>query len=110
MFFRARFNLFPYSGSFEILVQALVSPLGRRAWGSRGGSIQHRWWKWAAAGLVVAAVGIGLVWRFSPRVFDWRLAAAALAGLDWRWVSVSLVPVAGSYYVRALRWAVVPIG
>jgi len=54
----------------------------------------------------VAAVGIGLVWRFSPRVFDWRLAAAALAGLDWRWVGVSLVPVAGSYYVRALRWAV----
>jgi uncharacterized protein (TIRG00374 family) len=72
----------------------------------RGGSIQHRWWKWAAAGLVVAAVGAGLVWRFSPRVFDWRLAAAALAGLDWRWIGLALAPAAGSYYVRALRWAV----
>jgi uncharacterized protein (TIRG00374 family) len=54
----------------------------------------------------VAAVGVGLVWRFSPRAFDWRLAAAAVAGLDWRWIAVSLIPVAGAYYVRALRWAV----
>ncbi len=68
--------------------------------------IQHRWWKWAAAGLVVAAVGVGLIWRFSAPVFDWRLAAASVAGLDWRWIGVSLLPVAGAYYVRALRWAV----
>ena len=29
-----------------------------------------------------------------------------MAGLDWRWLLLSLVPVAGAYYVRALRWAV----
>jgi hypothetical protein len=34
------------------------------------------------------------------------LAAAAVAGLDWRWLGISLLPVAGAYYVRALRWAV----
>ena len=71
-----------------------------------GGSIQNRWWKWAAAGLVVAAAGVALVWRFPTRGFDWRSAVSALAGLDWRWLAVSLVPVAGAYYVRALRWSV----
>ena len=54
----------------------------------------------------MAAVGVVLVWRFSAPVFDWRLAAAAVAGLDWIWIAISLVPVAGAYYVRALRWAV----
>ena len=54
----------------------------------------------------MAAAGVGLVWRFHAPVFDWRLAAAAVSGLDWRWIGVSLLPVAGSYYVRALRWAV----
>ena len=29
-----------------------------------------------------------------------------MAGLDWRWIGVSLIPGAASYYVRALRWAV----
>ncbi len=29
-----------------------------------------------------------------------------MAGLDWIWIAISLVPVAGAYYVRALRWAV----
>ena len=51
-------------------------------------------------------MAVGLVWRFSPRAFDWHLAAAAVAGLDWRWIGVALIPSAASYYVRALRWAV----
>ncbi|MGO9230994.1 MAG: lysylphosphatidylglycerol synthase transmembrane domain-containing protein [Bryobacteraceae bacterium] len=54
----------------------------------------------------MAAAGVGLAWRFRTPVFDWRLAAAAVAGLDWRWVGAALIPVAASYYVRALRWAV----
>ena len=58
------------------------------------------------AGLAVAAAGVGLVWRFSNPVFDWHLAAAAIAGLDWVWLGISLLPVAGAYYGRALRWAV----
>jgi len=51
-------------------------------------------------------VGVGLAWRFSSPVFDWRLAAAAVAGTEWKWVGLSLLPVAAAYYVRALRWAV----
>ncbi len=34
------------------------------------------------------------------------MAAAAVAGLDWIWIAACLVPAAGAYYVRALRWAV----
>lgn len=51
-------------------------------------------------------MGVCLAWRFSTPVFDWRLAAAAVAGVDWPWIGFSLVPVAAAYYVRALRWAV----
>ena len=29
-----------------------------------------------------------------------------MAGLDWIWIAACLVPAAGAYYVRALRWAV----
>jgi len=60
----------------------------------------------AAAGLAAAIVGVCLAWRFSAPAFDWRLAAAAVAGLNWTWIAISLAPVAGAYYVRALRWAV----
>ncbi len=49
---------------------------------------------------------VGLIWRFSAPVFDWRLAAAALAGVNWIWIGICLVPVAGAYYVRAQRWSV----
>jgi hypothetical protein len=34
------------------------------------------------------------------------VAAAALESLRWKWVLVSLVPIALTYYGRALRWAV----
>jgi len=45
--------------------------------------------------------------RPSPlRGFNWGLAAAALARLDWPWLLLSLVMVAATYYGRALRWAV----
>ncbi len=54
----------------------------------------------------MVVVVVCLASRISAPVFDWRLAAAAFAGLDWIWIGVALVPVAASYYVRALRWAV----
>ena len=38
--------------------------------------------------------------------FDWRLAATSFARLRWSWVLAALVPIAGSYYWRALRWSV----
>ena len=38
--------------------------------------------------------------------FDWGLAAASLGRLRWSWILLSLVPLFGTYYGRALRWAV----
>jgi uncharacterized protein (TIRG00374 family) len=44
--------------------------------------------------------------RLSARGFDWDLAATGFVRLRWRWLALSLVPIAGTYVVRALRWAV----
>ncbi len=52
--------------------------------------------------LVLCLAGV-LVWR---RGFDWRLAAASIARLRWGWLALSLAPIFGTYYGRALRWAV----
>jgi uncharacterized protein (TIRG00374 family) len=69
---------------------------------------QRRTAKWAIA-LVVAGVAV-LGWlayaQFARRSFDWRLAASSFVRLDWRWVLLSVVPIFGTYYGRALRWAV----
>jgi hypothetical protein len=57
---------------------------------------------------VVAAAAV--VWflhaQFGERGFDWRLAAGSFVRLRWSWLALSLVPIAGTYVVRALRWAV----
>lgn len=57
--------------------------------------------------LAVAAL---CVWwlhhELSARSFDWRLAAASFTGLRWSWLLLSLVPILGTYYWRALRWSV----
>jgi len=59
-----------------------------------------------ACGLVAAA-GIWWLQRvLSTRSFDWRLAAASFASLRWSWLLLALVPIFGTYYWRALRWAV----
>jgi uncharacterized membrane protein YbhN (UPF0104 family) len=44
--------------------------------------------------------------RMSAGGFDWDLVATAAARLQWSWVLLSLVPIFGTYYGRALRWAV----
>jgi uncharacterized protein (TIRG00374 family) len=57
----------------------------------------------------VLACALG-VWFFraqlASQAFDWRLAAAAIVRLRWSWLLLSLLLVAGTYYGRALRWAV----
>jgi uncharacterized protein (TIRG00374 family) len=57
---------------------------------------------------VVAAVAV--VWflhaQFAERAFDWSLAAGSFLKLRWSWLALSLVPIGGTYVVRALRWAV----
>jgi glycosyltransferase 2 family protein len=57
---------------------------------------------------VLAAILLGwLAWRqFSDRAFDWRLAAGSFGRLDWNWLLLSVIPIFGTYYGRALRWAV----
>lgn len=57
----------------------------------------------------VAAV-LGVVWLgyslLVSRHFDWGLALESFQHLRWGWLAISLVPIAGTYYGRALRWAV----
>ena len=52
----------------------------------------------------------GLVWlaltRLPIRQFDWELAARTFTHVQWSWVAISLVPIFGTYYGRALRWAI----
>lgn len=51
-----------------------------------------------------------MVWflhvQLAARGFDWSLAAASFVRLRWGWLALSLVPIAGTYVIRALRWAV----
>lgn len=60
------------------------------------------------AGGVAATVAVGwFAWaQLAAHGFDWRLVLATFTRLRWFWLAVSLVPIAGTYYGRALRWAV----
>jgi uncharacterized protein (TIRG00374 family) len=68
---------------------------------------QRRTAKWV---IVCVLAGILVGWlvyhQFSQRSFDWRLAATSFQRLDWRWIALSVIPIFGTYYGRALRWAV----
>lgn len=52
----------------------------------------------------------GLVWyihaQLAARSFDWGLVAGTVRDLRWQWLAWALVPIFGTYYGRALRWAV----
>jgi len=54
--------------------------------------------------------GVLAVWliraQWSAQAFDWGFAARAVARLRWPWLLVSLLPIYGTYFARALRWAV----
>ena len=56
--------------------------------------------------LAIAALLWFLYARLSAQGFDWGLAARSFARLRWAWLLLSLVPIGGTYGVRALRWAV----
>jgi uncharacterized protein (TIRG00374 family) len=38
--------------------------------------------------------------------FDWSLVRSSVSGLRWKWLAFALIPIFGTYYGRALRWAV----
>jgi len=58
-------------------------------------------------GLLVAAF---LVWllaaQFHGIAFDWRVAVGSFGRLHWGWIGLSVLPIFGTYYIRALRWAI----
>ena len=65
-------------------------------------------WKWFAVTMLLAAL---LIWLFQTRrlqapSFDWKLAGSTFAHIHWQWVALSLLPIFGTYWGRALRWAV----
>jgi len=63
--------------------------------------------KWVAGAVLLGALVLWLAYtQFSPRAFDWKLAARTFAHLDWWWVLLSIAPIFGTYYGRALRWSV----
>lgn len=57
--------------------------------------------------VIVVAALVWWVWHaLSQQAFDWQLAAHTFVGLRWSWLLLSLVPLFGTYYWRALRWGV----
>lgn len=57
---------------------------------------------WLAAGIIISAIGIGLI----TRAVDPDRLAQALAGIDWNWISVAVVITLINYLVRAQRWLI----
>jgi uncharacterized protein (TIRG00374 family) len=72
-----------------------------------GIAIRRHPWKWVILCVLAAAL---LVWLLSHlltgRVFDWRIALGSFGRLQWGWIAISVVPIFGTYLVRALRWAI----
>jgi uncharacterized protein (TIRG00374 family) len=64
-------------------------------------------WKWIAIFLLAAGLLIWLISnQMAARAFDWKLAGNTFLHVHWQWVLVSLVPILGTYWGRALRWSV----
>jgi uncharacterized protein (TIRG00374 family) len=69
--------------------------------------IREHTWKWVTGCVLAALLAVWFVHaQLSTRAFDWALAASAITRLRWPWLLFSLLPIFGTYYGRALRWAV----
>lgn len=65
-------------------------------------------WQWAGVLLLVIALGAWLLssgHKVLPD-FDWKLAGSTFSHVHWLWVLLSLVPILGTYWGRALRWRI----
>jgi glycosyltransferase 2 family protein len=55
---------------------------------------------------VTLAIVAFIVYRFRTSGFSWSEFAAALEGVDWTWLALSLALILATYVGRALRWQV----
>jgi hypothetical protein len=63
--------------------------------------------KWVIGCALAAVLLLWLAYsQLAQRSFDWALAASSFRRMDWRWVALSILPIFGTYYGRALRWSV----
>ena len=75
--------------------------------GAEESDIQKHTWKWVAGCILLfGAIAWFVRAQLAARSFDWSLAAASFARLHWEWLALALIPMFGTYYGRALRWAV----
>ena len=75
--------------------------------GSEESIIRRHTWKWVAGCVLAGLLAAWFIYaQLSTRAFDWGLAATAVMRLRWPWLLLSLIPIFGTYYGRALRWAV----
>jgi glycosyltransferase 2 family protein len=56
--------------------------------------------------LLVGAVVWFIKAQLAAHAFDWSLAASTFSRLHWDWLALGAIPMFGTYYGRALRWAV----
>src|SRR5437773_3994580 len=86
----------PFPSAFACSSRCYPNPVGQR----------HTT-KWV---ILCVLIGLLLGWllynQFAGRSFDWRLAASSFQRLNWNWMLLSVFPIFGTYYGRALRWAV----
>ena len=72
-----------------------------------GGLIRKSRWKWLALGALLLLGALYLL-RSELRKsgFRWPVFVATLTRLDWSWLLAAIAFALVTYYVRALRWAV----
>jgi glycosyltransferase 2 family protein len=69
--------------------------------------IRRHTWKWVlGCGLAIAALAWYLHAQLAERGFDWGMIGSSISHLHWEWLLLSFIPIFGTYYGRALRWAV----
>jgi uncharacterized membrane protein YbhN (UPF0104 family) len=70
-------------------------------------AIRRHTWKWVILGSLAVVL---LAWLLRSGIgghrFDWSVALGSFVRLRWSWIGLSILPIFGTYYVRALRWAV----